>query len=56
MEANLITEWLQNYERDSEYAAYFANAQVESAKELLRCGIITELDETGDSNITEVEE
>jgi len=40
--------------RDPEFATYFYNAQVESAKELLRCGIITALDETGDSNITEV--
>ena len=28
---------------DPESAAYFANAQAESAKELLRCGIISNL-------------
>ena len=37
---------------DPESAAYFANAQAESAKELLKCGVITELNETSLSNIT----
>ena len=41
---------------DPEFAAYFANAQVESVKELLRCGVITELNETSGSNITMEEE
>ena len=38
--------------QDPESAAYFANAQAESAEELLRCGVITELDSTGLSNKT----
>lgn len=38
--------------QDPEFAAYFANAQAESARELLRCGIITELDITSQSNKT----
>lgn len=38
--------------KDPESAAYFANAQAESARELLRCGIITELNETSNSSIT----
>ena len=38
--------------KDPECAAYFANAQVESARELLRCGVITELNETSNSNET----
>ena len=41
---------------DPEFAAHFANAQAESAKELLRCGVITELNETSGSNITVEEE
>ena len=36
--------------KDPECAAYFANAQAESKKELLRCGVITELDETSNAN------
>ncbi len=38
--------------KDPESAAYFANAQAESGKELLRCGIISELNETSLSNKT----
>ena len=38
--------------KDPELAAYFANAQAESALELLKCGVITELDSTGLSNKT----
>ena len=38
--------------KDPEFAAHFANAQAESAKELLRHGITTELNETSGSNIT----
>ena len=41
--------------KDSEFAAYHANAQAESAKELLRQGIITELNESSDSNTTTIE-
>ena len=37
--------------KDPECAAYFANAQAESARELLECGLITELNETSGSNI-----
>ena len=39
---------------DPEFAAYFANAQVESARELFECGVTTELNETSGSNITEI--
>ena len=38
--------------QNPESTAYFANAQAESAKELLRCGVITELDSTSLSNKT----
>ena len=38
--------------QDPESAAYFANAQAESAKELLKCGVIAELDSTSLSNKT----
>ncbi len=43
---------LANSLRDPECAAYFANAQAESARELLECGVITELDETSSSSKT----
>ena len=36
--------------QDPENAAYFANAQVESGEELLRCGVIKRLDSTSSSN------
>ncbi len=38
--------------KDPECAAYYANAQAESKRELLRCGVITEMDETSGSNKT----
>ena len=38
--------------KDPESAAHFANAQAESAKELLECGVWQELNETGYSSIT----
>jgi len=43
---------LEDRLKDPEFAAYFANAQKESEKELLGAGIITELNETGYSNKT----
>ena len=36
--------------KDPEFVAHFANAQVETARELLKCGIITSLDSTSLSN------
>lgn len=45
--------------KDPESAAYFANAQAESARELFKCGVTKELTETSNSNksiITEWEE
>ena len=38
--------------KEPESAAYFANAQADSAKELLRCGVIKELDSTSLNNKT----
>ncbi len=38
--------------KDPESAAYFANAQTESAKELLECGVWKVANETSGSNIT----
>ena len=38
--------------KDHEFVAHFANAQAESARELLRCGIVSELNETSGSNLT----
>ncbi|KKK72895.1 hypothetical protein LCGC14_2899310 [marine sediment metagenome] len=38
--------------KNPESAAYFANAQAESARELLECGVITELNETSLNNKT----
>ena len=38
--------------KEPENAAYFANAQAESAKELLRCGIYKSLNSTSLSNKT----
>lgn len=49
-----FTQDLQERLRSPEFAVYFVEAQVESARELLRCGIITSLDETGNSNKTKV--
>ena len=38
--------------KDPESAAYFANAQAESAKELLKCGVTKSLTVTSGSNRT----
>lgn len=38
--------------QNPESAAYFYGAQAESAKELLKCGVIKELDSTSLSNKT----
>lgn len=43
---------LKRNSQDPEFVAYFANAQAESSKELLKCGVITELDSTSQSNKT----
>ena len=37
---------------DPENAAYFAEATAESARELLRCGVTSQLTESSDSNKT----
>ena len=50
-----FNEDLEEDLKDPECAAYYANAQAESARELLRCGVITELDETSGSNKTREE-
>ncbi|KKL18704.1 hypothetical protein LCGC14_2472850 [marine sediment metagenome] len=47
-----FNEDLEEDLKDPECAAYYANAQAESKRELLRCGAITELDETSGSNKT----
>ena len=39
--------------KDPEFLAYFFNAQSESAKELLKCGVITSLNNTSLSNKTQ---
>lgn len=39
--------------KDPEFAAYYYEAVAESKKELLEAGIITELNETSGSNLTE---
>ncbi|KKK57087.1 hypothetical protein LCGC14_3058060, partial [marine sediment metagenome] len=41
-----FNEDLEEELKDPEFAAYYANAEAESKRELLRCGVITELDET----------
>ena len=51
-----FNEDLEEELKDPEFAAYYANAQAESKRELLRCGVITELDETSGSNKTSYEE
>jgi len=38
--------------KDQEFVAYFANAQTESAKELLKCGVLKSLSTTSLSNKT----
>ena len=50
-----FNEDLEEDLKDPECAAYYANAQAESNRELLRCGVITELDETSGSNKTRKE-
>ncbi len=48
----MVTIHLAEALKDPESAAHFANAQAESAKELLKCGVIKSLDITSLSNKT----
>ncbi len=50
--ARTFNEDLEEELRDPEFAAGFANVQSESAKELLKCRVITSLDSTSLSNKT----
>ena len=47
-----FNEDLERVLKDPESAAYFYNAQSESAKELLKCGVITKLSSSSLSNKT----